>query len=37
MNKEDINLLLKALGNVRALLKVQVGADEEEILKASTW
>ncbi len=36
-SKEDITKLLKSLGNVRALLPVQVAPDEEEILKASIW
>ncbi len=36
-SKEDIAKLLKSLGNVRALLPVQVAPDEEEILKASIW
>ena len=36
-NKDDINKLLKSLGTVRSLLSVQVGTDEEEILKNSIW
>ena len=36
-SKDDITKLLKSLGNVRALLPVQVAPDEEEILKASIW
>ncbi len=36
-NQEDIYNLQRALGIVRALLPVQVGPEEEEILKASIW
>ena len=36
-SKEDIHKLLKGLGLVRSLLLVQVGPDEEEILKTSIW
>ncbi len=36
-SKEDITKLLRSLGNVRALLPVQVAPDEEELLKASIW
>ena len=36
-SKDDISKLLRALGNVRALLGVQVSLEEEEILKASIW
>ena len=36
-NKDDIKLLLHALGVVRSLLKVQVGADEESLLKTAIW
>ena len=34
---EDIKNLYKSLGVVRSLLMVQVGPDEEELLKASIW
>ena len=34
---EDIKNLYKSLGLVRSLLMVQVGPDEEELLKASIW
>ncbi|KAJ8309071.1 hypothetical protein KUTeg_013945 [Tegillarca granosa] len=34
-SKEDINLLLRALGNIRSLLLVQAGPDEEELMKNS--
>ena len=34
---EDINKLLQSLGVVRGLLPVQVGEDEEELLKTSIW
>ncbi|CAH1792824.1 unnamed protein product, partial [Owenia fusiformis] len=34
---EDINNLLRALGITRALLNVQVGGEEEELLKTSLW
>jgi hypothetical protein len=36
-NKSDIKHLLDALGVVRSLLKVQVGADEENLLKTAIW
>ena len=36
-NKCDIKLLLDALGVVRSLLKVQVGSDEENLLKTAIW
>ena len=32
---EDINVLLKSLGVIRSLLKVQAGTDEEEHMKDS--
>jgi len=34
---EDIKNLYKSLGLVRSLLMVQVGPDEEELLKTSIW
>jgi len=34
---EDIKNLYKSLGLVRSLLMVQVGPDEEELLKQSIW
>ena len=36
-SREDINKLLQSLGLVRSLLSVQVGPDEEELLKNSIW
>ena len=34
-SEDDINNLLKALGNIRSLLLVQAGPDEEELMKNS--
>ncbi|KAK3094056.1 hypothetical protein FSP39_023525 [Pinctada imbricata] len=34
-SKEDLNQLLRALGNIRSLLLVQAGPDEEELMKNS--
>jgi len=34
---EDIKNLYKSLGLVRSLLMVQVGPDEEDLLKQSIW
>ena len=34
-SKEDVDILLRALGNIRALLQVQAGPDEEELMKNS--
>ena len=34
-NSRDINKLLKALGIIRCLLKVQAGQDEEILMKES--
>jgi len=34
---EDIKNLYRSLGLVRSLLMVQVGPDEEELLKQSIW
>ena len=36
-SKEDIVKLLNCLGVVRSLLCVQVGSDEEELLKTNIW
>ena len=34
-SQDDINNLLKSLGNIRSLLLVQAGPDEEELMKNS--
>ena len=34
-SETDINNLLKSLGNIRSLLLVQAGPDEEELMKNS--
>jgi Tfp pilus assembly protein PilN len=34
-SKDDINALLRALGNIRSLLLVQAGRVEEELMKNS--
>ena len=36
-SKDDIVKLLDCLGVVRSLLAVQVGSDEEELLKTNIW
>lgn len=36
-SREDLSVLLRALGTVRILLGVQVGPTEEEALKACLW
>ena len=36
-SKVDIDKLLLSLGHMRGLLSVQVGVDEEEILKMTIW